>query len=42
VKEEEERDKVAALLHEQRLNATSDDPSEFNVAFMASLNDHTA
>jgi hypothetical protein len=43
--EEEERDRVAALLREQRLNATSDDPSDtprFNAAFMSSLNDHTA
>jgi hypothetical protein len=42
VKEEEkERDKVAALLREQRLNATSDTPG-FNAAFMASLNARTA
>jgi hypothetical protein len=42
---EEEGDKVAALLRDQRLNATSDDASNtpgFNAAFMASLNDHTA
>jgi hypothetical protein len=42
---EEEGDKVAALLRDQRLNATSDDASDtsgFNAAFMASLNDHTA
>jgi hypothetical protein len=43
--EEEERDKVSALLREQRLNATSDDSNDtsgFNAAFMASLNNHTA
>jgi hypothetical protein len=42
---DEEGDKVAALLRDQRLNATSDDASDtpgFNAAFMASLNDHTA
>jgi hypothetical protein len=36
---------VAALLHEQCLNATSNDPNDtpgFNVAFIVSLNDHTA
>jgi hypothetical protein len=45
LKEEEERDKVAVLLSEQRLNATSDDPNDtlgFNVVFMVSLNDHIA
>jgi hypothetical protein len=45
LKEEEEQDKVAALLRQQRLNATSNDRSDtsgFNAAFMALLNDHTA
>jgi hypothetical protein len=40
---EKENDKVAVLLHQQRLNTSSNDPSDtsgFKAAFMASLNDH--
>jgi hypothetical protein len=44
VEVKEEEDNVAVLLHQQRLNATIDDPSDtprFNAVFMASLNDHS-
>jgi hypothetical protein len=44
VEVKEEEDKVAVLLRQQRLNASSDDPIDtprFDAAFMASLNDHT-
>jgi hypothetical protein len=45
VKEEEEEWARWRLLREQRLNTTSNDPSDtpgFNAACMASLNDHTS
>jgi hypothetical protein len=42
---EEQKNKVSTVLHQQRLNASSDDTSDklgYNTVFMTSLNDHTA
>jgi hypothetical protein len=41
----EEDDEVVLLLHQQCINASSDDPSDtpgYTAVFMALLNDHTA